>query len=309
MFDHPSFDGHEGVHAFHDAATGLRCVIAVHSTALGPAAGGCRMWNYPTSEAMLTDVLRLSQGMSYKNAMAGIPLGGGKAVIWGDPKSDKSPALFRAFGRAVQSLEGKYFTAEDVGVDVADMAVVREETRFVAGLDEGAAASGDPSPVTAKGVYLGIREVARRLFGTDDLNGRTIAVQGVGSVGGYTCDHLAEAGANLIITDIDQAALADVGQAPGSLRRMTSTMSRRTSFRRMRSARSSTKRPWRASRSRAWPAARITSWSCRRWASSCAARVSSTPPITSSMAAVSSTWPPRFPAATRAPGSRRHWRA
>ena len=216
MFDHPSFDGHEGVHAFHDAATGLKCVIAVHSTALGPAAGGCRMWNYMTGEAMLTDVLRLSQGMSYKNAMAGIPLGGGKAVIWGDPKSGKSPELFRAFGRAVESLQGKYYTAEDVGVDVADMAIVRQETRYVAGLDEGAAASGDPSPVTAKGVYLGIREVAKRLFGTDDLNGRTIAVQGVGSVGGYTCDHLAAAGAKLIITDIDQDALADVAKRTGA---------------------------------------------------------------------------------------------
>jgi leucine dehydrogenase len=216
MFDHPSFDGHEGVHAFHDAATGLKCVIAVHSTALGPAAGGCRMWNYATGEAMLTDVLRLSQGMSYKNAMAGIPLGGGKAVIWGDPRSAKSPELFRAFGRSVQSLAGRYYTAEDVGVDVSDMAIVREETRFVAGLDEGAAASGDPSPVTAKGVYLGIREVARRLFGTDDLNGRTIAVQGVGSVGGYTCDHLAAAGAKLIITDIDQDALSAVAKRTGA---------------------------------------------------------------------------------------------
>jgi leucine dehydrogenase len=216
MFDNPSFDGHEGVHAFHDAATGLKCVIAVHSTALGPAAGGCRMWNYPTGDAMLTDVLRLSQGMSYKNAMAGIPLGGGKAVIWGDPKSGKSPELFRAFGRAVESLAGVYYTAEDVGVDVSDMTVVREETRYVAGLDEGAAASGDPSPVTARGVYLGIREVARRLFGTDDLNGRTIAVQGVGSVGGYTCDHLAAAGAKLIITDIDQEALAEVARRTGA---------------------------------------------------------------------------------------------
>jgi leucine dehydrogenase len=216
MFDHPSFDGHEGVHAFHDAATGLKCVIAVHSTALGPAAGGCRMWNYMTGDAMMTDVLRLSQGMSYKNAMAGIPLGGGKAVIWGDPKSDKSPELFLAFGRAVESLQGKYYTAEDVGVDVADMAIVRKETKYVAGLDEGDAASGDPSPVTAKGVYLGIREVAKRLFGTDDLNGRTVAVQGVGSVGGYTCDHLAAAGARLIITDIDQEALADVSKRTGA---------------------------------------------------------------------------------------------
>ncbi|MFN7179265.1 Glu/Leu/Phe/Val family dehydrogenase [Hyphomonas sp.] len=217
MFDNPSFDGHEGLHAFHDAATGLKCVIAVHSTALGPAAGGCRMWNYPTGDAMLTDVLRLSQGMSYKNAMAGIPLGGGKAVIWGDPKSGKSEALFEAFGRAVHSLNGTYYTAEDVGVDVADMTIVRRQTKFVAGLDEGDAASGDPSPVTAMGVYLGIREVAKRLFGTDDLNGRTIAVQGVGSVGGYTCEHLAKAGAKLVITDIDQEALAAVSARTGAV--------------------------------------------------------------------------------------------
>lgn len=217
MFDNPSFDGHEGVHAFHDAATGLKCVIAVHSTALGPAAGGCRMWNYPTGDAMLTDVLRLSQGMSYKNAMAGIPLGGGKAVISGDPKSGKSEALFEAFGRAVQSLNGSYYTAEDVGVDVADMAIVRRQTKYVAGLDEGDAASGDPSPVTAMGVYLGIREVAKRLFGTDDLNGRTIAVQGVGSVGGHTCGHLAKAGAKLVITDIDEEALAAVSARTGAV--------------------------------------------------------------------------------------------
>ncbi|KCZ54826.1 amino acid dehydrogenase [Hyphomonas beringensis] len=216
MFDHASFDAHEGVHLFHDAKSGLRAIIAIHSSALGPAAGGCRMWDYETGEDMLKDALRLSQGMSYKNAMADIPLGGGKAVIWGNAKTDKSPELFRAFGRAVDSLQGKYITAEDVGISVSDMQIVREETRYVAGLDEGEAASGDPSPVTAKGVYLGIRETAKRAFGTDDLNGRTIAVQGVGHVGGYTCDHLAEAGANLIITDIDQQALKDVSARTGA---------------------------------------------------------------------------------------------
>ena len=216
MFDHASFDAHEGVHLFHDAKSGLRAIIAIHSTALGPAAGGCRMWDYETGEDMLKDALRLSQGMSYKNAMADIPLGGGKAVIWGNAKTDKSPELFRAFGLAVDSLQGKYITAEDVGISVSDMQIVREETRYVAGLDEGEAASGDPSPVTAKGVYLGIRETAKRAFGTDDLNGRTIAVQGVGHVGGYTCDHLAEAGANLIITDIDQQALKDVSARTGA---------------------------------------------------------------------------------------------
>jgi leucine dehydrogenase len=216
MFDHPSFDAHESVTLFHDAASGLKAIIAVHSTARGPAAGGCRMWNYANGEAMLTDALRLSQGMSYKNAMADIPLGGGKAVIWGNPKRDKSEALFRAFGRAVASLQGRYYTAEDVGIDVADMQIVREETEFVAGLDEGQAASGDPSPVTAMGVFLGIKEVAKRLYGTDSLKGRTIAVQGAGSVGGYTCDHLARAGAKLLIADIDTVALAEVAARTGA---------------------------------------------------------------------------------------------
>lgn len=217
MFDHPSYDAHEGIHAIHDAESGLRAIIAIHSTALGPAAGGCRMWNYPDSDAMLTDALRLSQGMSFKNAMAGLPLGGGKSVIWGNPREDKSEALLKAFGRAVEALNGSYYTAEDVGVDTADMAIVRTETRYVAGLDEGEAASGDPSPITAKGVYLGILEVAKRLFGSDDMAGRTVAVQGVGSVGGHVCEHLAKAGAKLIITDIDQEALRDLSARTGAV--------------------------------------------------------------------------------------------
>ena len=216
MFDHDSYDAHEGVHLFEDAASGLKAIIAIHSTALGPAAGGCRMWDYASGEMMLRDVLRLSQGMSYKNAMANIPLGGGKAVIWGDARSDKSPELFRAFGRAVESLQGRYFTAEDVGIDVSDMQIAREETAYVAGLDEGAAASGDPSPITARGVYLGIRETAKRAFGTDDLSDRIIAVQGVGSVGGHVCQYLAEAGAKLIVTDIDDGALAAVAKRDGA---------------------------------------------------------------------------------------------
>lgn len=216
MFDHPSFDAHEGVHAFHDADSGLKCIIAVHSTALGPAAGGCRMWKYASGDAMLTDALRLSQGMSFKNAMADLPLGGGKAVIWGDPRQDKSEALFRAFGRAVESLNGSYYTAEDVGIDTSDMALVARETRYVAGLDEGAAASGDPSPITARGVYLGIKEVAKRLFGSDDLSGRIIAVQGVGSVGGHVCEHLAKDGAKLVISDIDEEALKAVSAVTGA---------------------------------------------------------------------------------------------
>ncbi|MCA8900892.1 MAG: Glu/Leu/Phe/Val dehydrogenase [Hyphomonas sp.] len=216
MFDHPSYDAHEGVHLFEDAASGLKAIIAVHSTARGPAAGGCRMWNYETGEAMLKDALRLSQGMSYKNAMADIPLGGGKAVIWGDSRKDKSGELFRAFGRAVESLQGRYITAEDVGIDVSDMEIVRQETAHVAGLSHGEAASGDPSPVTALGVFRGIVETARRAFGSADLSGRTVAVQGVGSVGGYVCGHLAAAGARLVITDIDQAALQDVAGRTGA---------------------------------------------------------------------------------------------
>lgn len=174
------------------------------------------MWNYASGDAMLTDALRLSQGMSFKNAMADLPLGGGKSVIWGDPRKDKSEALFRAFGRAVESLNGSYYTAEDVGIDTSDMALVRKETRYVAGLDEGAAASGDPSPITAMGVYLGIKEVAKRLFGTDDLSGRIIAVQGVGSVGGHVCEHLAKDGAKLVISDIDQEALKAVSGVTGA---------------------------------------------------------------------------------------------
>ena len=212
MFDHPSFDAHEGVHLVSDEATGLKAIIAVHSTHLGPAAGGCRMWDYKTGEAMLRDVLRLSQGMSYKNAMAGLELGGGKAVIWGNAREDKSPELFRAFGRAVENLQGKYWTAEDVGLSPGDLAAAAEVTKYVAGLESGEAASGDPSPITALGVYRGILETAKRAFGSDDLNGKTVAVQGVGSVGSDVCRHLAKAGARLVITDVNQAALDQVAK-------------------------------------------------------------------------------------------------
>ncbi|MEZ5937141.1 MAG: Glu/Leu/Phe/Val dehydrogenase [Hyphomonadaceae bacterium] len=216
MFDSPAFAGHEGVHLFHDKATGLRAIIAVHSTARGPAAGGCRMWNYTAGVDMFTDALRLSEGMSYKNAMADLPLGGGKAVIWGDSKTGKSPELFRALGRAIETLGGRYWTAEDVGVSPSDMEEVAKETRYVAGLSSGKAASGDPSPVTARGVFLGIRAAAQRAFGDDDLSSRTVAVQGVGHVGGLVCRHLAEAGARLIVTDVNRQALEEVASATGA---------------------------------------------------------------------------------------------
>ncbi len=216
MFDKPAFAGHESVHHFFDAKTGLRAIIAIHSTVRGPAGGGCRMWNYATGEEAFIDALRLSEGMSYKNAMADLKLGGGKAVIWGNSKTDKTPDLFRALGRAIESLKGKYWSAEDVGVSVADMAYAAEETKYVAGLSTGKAASGDPSPVTAKGVFGGIRESVKRAFGTDDLNGRHVAVQGVGHVGAYVCDHLAKAGARLTIADVNQDALDTVASKTGA---------------------------------------------------------------------------------------------
>lgn len=216
MFDSPDFARHEGVHLFFDKATGLRAIIAVHSTVRGPAAGGCRMWNYASGAEMLTDALRLSQGMSYKNAMADLPLGGGKAVIWGDSRADKSPELFRALGRAIDSLNGAYWTAEDVGVSPLDMANVALETRYVAGLPHGDAASGDPSPVTARGVFLGLIETAKRAFGSGDLQGRTIAVQGVGHVGARLCELLSKAGARLIIADVNKSALEATAAAAGA---------------------------------------------------------------------------------------------
>jgi leucine dehydrogenase len=216
MFDHPSFDGHQGVHMFEDPQSGLKAIIAVHSTALGPAAGGCRMWNYDSGEAALRDALRLSRGMSFKNAMAGLPLGGGKAVIWGDSRTGKSRELFEAFGQAIESLNGAYYTAEDVGISPEDMEVVATQTDYVAGLNKGEAASGDPSPITALGVYRGIKACAQRKFGSADLSGRTIAVQGVGHVGGYLCDHLAEEGARLVVTDIDTALLDEVCRRTGA---------------------------------------------------------------------------------------------
>ena len=183
LFDSPAFEGHEAVHAFHDAASGLKCIIAVHSTARGPSAGGCRMWAYPSSEAALVDALRLSRAMSYKNAVADLELGGGKAVIIGDSKTQKTPALFEAFGRAVDQVCGRYWAAEDVGVSPGDLAHARTQTRYVAGLDGHPAASGDPSPVTAEGVFRGIGLCVRRAYGSD-LSGVTVAIQGVGHVGG-----------------------------------------------------------------------------------------------------------------------------
>ena len=216
MFDFDAYDAHESVHFFHDEDTGLKAIIAIHSSALGPAAGGCRMWNYADSTAMTRDVLRLSHGMSYKNAMADLPLGGGKAVIWGDAKTDKTPDMFRAFGRAIESLDGRYWTAEDVGLTPTDLAYAREETRYVAGLSEGEAASGDPSPITAEGVYRGIRAAVKTRFGSDDLEGRSVAVQGVGHVGSDVVRKLCKAGAQVQIADIASEHVARLAEETGA---------------------------------------------------------------------------------------------
>ncbi|ATC31408.1 Glu/Leu/Phe/Val dehydrogenase [Caulobacter vibrioides] len=215
LFDSPDFEGHEGVHAFFDEKTGLKSIIAVHSTARGPAAGGCRMWDYSSADAALTDALRLSRGMSYKNAMADLDFGGGKAVIIGDSRSQKTPELFEAFGRAVDSLGGQYWTAEDVGVSPSDLESTRKTTRFVAGLEGHAAASGDPSPVTAEGVFRGVRLCVERALNRD-LKGVRVAIQGVGHVGAYLAEKLHAAGAELIIADVNQVALAEVAAKTGA---------------------------------------------------------------------------------------------
>ena len=215
LFDSPAFEGHEGVHAFTDEKSGLKCIIAIHSTARGPAAGGCRMWAYPDSEAALTDALRLSRAMSFKNAMADLDLGGGKAVIIGDSRSQKSPALFEAFGACVEQLGGRYWTAEDVGVSPADLTHARKATRFVAGLEGHSGASGDPSPVTAEGVFRGVRLCVKRALGRD-LDGVTVAIQGVGHVGGYLADKLHAAGAKLILTDVNAELLRAVAARTGA---------------------------------------------------------------------------------------------
>ena len=208
VFDHLEFDQHESVHFIQDAHTGMQAIIAIHSTALGPAAGGCRRWQYVDSDAALTDALRLSRGMTYKNAIAGLRFGGGKSVILANDAAPKSAELFRAFGRAVESLSGQYVTAEDVGCSVDDMRSVNEETNYVSGLPKsGNTAGGDPSPITALGVFLGIRAAVRARLGRDSLEGISVAVQGVGHVGLNLCRLLHEAGARLTVADVNRQNL------------------------------------------------------------------------------------------------------
>ncbi len=211
IFDLHEFDGHELIVFGHDPATSLRAIIAIHSTALGPAAGGCRMWPYATTAEAVCDVLRLSRGMSYKNALAGVPFGGGKAVIIGESRKAKTPELFEAFGRLVDSLGGRYVTAEDVGTTSADMASVARATRQVAGLGRAPGeAGGDPGPKTALGVYLGIKAAVRFRLGRQDLQDLRVAVQGLGGVGYHLCALLAAAGAQLRVTDVRPAAVQRV---------------------------------------------------------------------------------------------------
>ncbi|MBK5442483.1 MULTISPECIES: Leu/Phe/Val dehydrogenase [unclassified Peribacillus] len=199
-----------------DKQSGLKAIIAIHDTTLGPALGGTRMWTYATEEEAIEDALRLSKGMTYKNAAAGLNLGGGKTVIIGDPRKDKNEEMFRAFGRYIQGLNGRYITAEDVGTTVEDMDLIHEETDFVTGISPAFGSSGNPSPVTAYGVYRGMKAAAKEAFGTDSLEGKVIAVQGVGNVAYNLCRHLHEEGAKLIVTDINKESVARAVESFGA---------------------------------------------------------------------------------------------
>lgn len=211
VFTHPEFDGHELVTWASDPASGLRAIVAVHNTRLGKGLGGCRMWPYASEHEALTDVLRLSRGMTYKAAMAGLPQGGGKSVIIGDPRRDKTPALMRAMGRAVDALGGRYVVAEDSGTSVADMRLMAEVTAHVGGLADARATAagrtGDPSPATAYGTFVGIKAGVRERLGREDLKGLRVAIQGVGNVGYRLAKHLHEAGATLWVTDLHAPAV------------------------------------------------------------------------------------------------------
>jgi leucine dehydrogenase len=204
-----TFD-HEQVVFCQDNATGLKSIIAIHNTVLGPAVGGTRMWAYASENDALTDVLRLSRGMTYKNALAGLNIGGGKAVVIGNARTDKNEALLRRFGKFVDSLGGKYITAEDVGMSTRDMELIQLETDHVVGLPDYMNGGGDPSPVTAYGVFMGMKASAKELYGSENLSGKKVLVQGVGHVGQYLVGHLVEAGAEVMITDIFEDRIKDV---------------------------------------------------------------------------------------------------
>jgi len=210
IFEAMTMKDHEQVVFCSEPDTGLKAIIAVHNTTIGPALGGCRIWNYSSEADAVVDVLRLARGMSYKAAIAGLNLGGGKSVIIGDSKKIKSEGLFRSFGRFVQGLGGRYITAEDVGTNVRDMEWVRMETEYVTGISRALGGSGDPSPVTAFGTFVGMKASIKKQLGKENFDGLKVAVQGVGHVGYYLCEYLSKAGAKLYVTDIDQEALKKV---------------------------------------------------------------------------------------------------
>ncbi len=207
---------HEQVVFCNDPATGLKAIIAIHNTVLGPALGGTRMWKYDNETQALNDVLRLSRGMTYKAAITGLNLGGGKAVIIGDSRTDKSEALFRRFGKFIDSLAGKYITAEDVGTSTKDMEWIAMETNHVTGIPQSMGGGGDPSPVTAHGVYMGMKASAKHAWGSESLNGRKILVQGVGHVGENLVNYISKEGAKVYISDINEAQLKKVAETYGA---------------------------------------------------------------------------------------------
>lgn len=207
LFQRLEQDDYEQVIFCQDKASGLKAIIVIHDTTLGPALGGARMWNYSSEEEALEDALRLAKGMTYKNAAAGLNLGGGKTVIIGDASCDKSEEMFRVYGRYVQGLNGRYITAVDVGTTVEDMDIIYQETDYVTGISPEYGSSGNPAPMTAYGIYVGMKAAAKEAFGSDDLAGKTVAVQGVGNVAYLLCSHLHKEGAKLVVTDINKDAV------------------------------------------------------------------------------------------------------
>ena len=216
VFGQISFDDHEQVVFCQDKDTGLKAIIGIHNTVLGPALGGTRMWNYTNEWEAVNDVLRLSRGMSFKSSISGLNLGGGKAVIIGDAKTQKTPELMRRFGQFVDSLSGKYITAEDVGMETKDMDTVREVTKYVTGISESKGGSGNPSPITAYGVFMGLKAAAKYQFGTDNLEGKRVLVQGIGHVGEVLVDHLTKNGAIVTIADINEQRIEEVVKKYGA---------------------------------------------------------------------------------------------
>jgi len=216
IFNQLSACGHQKVVFCNDDDTGLRAIIAIHDTTLGPAIGGTRMWSYATEQEALSDVLRLSQAMTYKAAITGLNLGGGKAVIIGDSRTDKTEALMRRFGRFIENLNGTFITAEEVGTGIKDMEYIRMETKHVTGIPESIGGAGDPSPITAKGVFMGVKASVKELFGTDSLAGRTIAVQGTGHVGENLVALLRAENAKVYVSDINEERLGKVAKRYGA---------------------------------------------------------------------------------------------